>query len=150
MNIFYQLYYWPVHGLATKLIYIRKNRRQYLYATLKGLAQAKIIKKSVILFWLLNMTIWCKHVHRLELQKFSNFCAAHSQVRLDIETRTMSKIRNTGISSLDYSQQDQSSTSKTFSDAPEGIDYILGICLRVAACCRGSIETAANFNERFH
>ena len=35
---------------------------------LKGLAQAKIIKKSVILFWLLNMTIWCKHVHRLELQ----------------------------------------------------------------------------------
>ena len=24
---------------------------------LKGLAQAKIIKKSVILFWLLNMTI---------------------------------------------------------------------------------------------
>ena len=37
---------------------------------LKGLAQAKIIKKSVILFWLLNMTIWCKHVHRLELQKF--------------------------------------------------------------------------------
>ena len=25
--------------------------------TLKGLAQAKIIKKSVILFWLLNMTI---------------------------------------------------------------------------------------------
>ena len=33
---------------------------------LKGLAQAK----SVILFWHLNMTIWCKHVHRLELQKF--------------------------------------------------------------------------------
>ena len=40
---------------------------------LKGLAQAKIIKKSVILFWLLNMTIWCKHVHRLELQKFFLF-----------------------------------------------------------------------------
>ena len=39
-------------------------------ALLKGLAQAKIIKKSVILFWLLNMTIWCKHVHKLELQKF--------------------------------------------------------------------------------
>ena len=54
---------------------------------LKGLAQAKIIKKSVILFWLLNMTIWCKHVHRLELQKFLNFCAAHSPVRLDIETK---------------------------------------------------------------
>ena len=38
--------------------------------TLKGQAQAKIIKKSVILFWLTNMTIWCKHVHRLELQSF--------------------------------------------------------------------------------
>ena len=40
---------------------------------LKGLAQAKIIKNSVILFWPLNMTIWCKHVHRLELQKFLIF-----------------------------------------------------------------------------
>ena len=29
--------------------------------------QAKIIKKSVFLFWLLNRTIWCKHAHRLEL-----------------------------------------------------------------------------------
>ena len=33
------------------------------------LAQAKIIQKSVILFWLFNMTIWCK----LELQKFIIF-----------------------------------------------------------------------------
>ena len=40
---------------------------------LKGLAQAKIIKKSVILFRVLNMTIWCKHVHRLELQIFISF-----------------------------------------------------------------------------
>ena len=32
--------------------------------------RSKIIKKSVILFWLLNMTISCKHVHRLELQMF--------------------------------------------------------------------------------
>ena len=40
---------------------------------LKGLAQAKIIKKSVILFRALNMTIWCKHVHRLELQIFIIF-----------------------------------------------------------------------------
>ena len=59
----------------------------FLFSTLKGLAQAKIIKKSVILFWLLNMSIWCKHVHRLELQKFFNFCAAHSPVRLDIKTK---------------------------------------------------------------
>ena len=51
---------------------------------LKGLDQAEIIKKSVILFGLLDMTIWCKHVHRLELQKFLNFCAAHSTVKLEI------------------------------------------------------------------
>ena len=53
----------------------------------KGTGQAKIIKKSVILFWLLNMTISCRHVHRLELQKIFNFSAAHSPVRLDIETK---------------------------------------------------------------
>ena len=40
---------------------------------LKGLAHAKIIKKSVILFRVPNMTIWCKHVHRLELQIFIIF-----------------------------------------------------------------------------
>ena len=56
------------------------------FEVLKGLAHAKIIKKSVILFWFLNMTIWCKHVHRLELQFFFNFSAAHSPVRLDIDT----------------------------------------------------------------
>ena len=55
--------------------------------TLKRLAQAKIIKKSVILIRLLNMTIRCKHVHRLELQKFLNFCAAYLPVKLDIETK---------------------------------------------------------------
>ena len=65
----------------------QKQELHYLLFQLKGLAQAKIIKKSVILFWLLNMTIWCKHVHRLELQEFLNFCAAHSPVRLDIETK---------------------------------------------------------------
>ena len=30
------------------------------------------------------MTIWGKHVHRLELQKFFNFSAAHSPVREEI------------------------------------------------------------------
>ena len=45
----------------------------WLYSGLKGLAQAKIIKKSVILFRVLNMTIWCKHVHRLKLQIFIIF-----------------------------------------------------------------------------
>ena len=34
------------------------------------MSRSKIIKKSVILFQLNNMTIGCKHVHRLELQKF--------------------------------------------------------------------------------
>ena len=58
----------------------------YVYL-LNGLAQAKIIKKSVILFCLFNMTIWCKHDHRIELQKFFIFCAAHLPVRLDIETK---------------------------------------------------------------
>ena len=38
--------------------------------SLKGLAQAKIMT-----------------VHRLELQKFLNFCAAHLLVMLDIETK---------------------------------------------------------------
>ena len=37
---------------------------------LKGQSQGKIIKTSVIVFWLLNMTTWWQHVHRLELQKF--------------------------------------------------------------------------------
>ena len=41
----------------------------WIVASLKGLAQAKIIKKSVILFWVLKMTIWCK----LELQIFIIF-----------------------------------------------------------------------------
>ena len=54
---------------------------------LKRQPQVKIIKKSVILFWPLNMTILCKHVHRLELQKYLIFSAAHSPVRLDIETK---------------------------------------------------------------
>ena len=48
---------------------------------LKRHNQAKIIKKSVTLFWLLNITIWCKHVHKLELQKFFiYFCVAHLQL----------------------------------------------------------------------
>ena len=49
------------------------ERPNMAWIWLKGLAQAKIIKKSVILFRVLNMTIWCKHVHRLELQIFIIF-----------------------------------------------------------------------------
>ena len=44
--------------------------REKAKSALKGLAHAKIIKKSVILFWLFNMTIWYKHVHRQELHFF--------------------------------------------------------------------------------
>ena len=77
------------------LVYIQCNDTYFImhdiltaqFFLLKGLTQAKIIKKSVILFCLLNMTIWCKHVHRLELQNCFNFSAAHSPVRLDIETK---------------------------------------------------------------
>ena len=40
-------------------------KNTFILSTLiKGLNQAKISLKSVILFWLLNMTIWCKHVHK--------------------------------------------------------------------------------------
>ena len=61
----HQFDYFPLFYNLLAVIYDKKQ--------LKGLAHAKIIKKSVILFWLPNMTIWCKHVHRLELQKFSIF-----------------------------------------------------------------------------
>ena len=77
------LMWWRQH-LDVRSIGIQDERN-----TLKGLAQAEIIKKSVILFWLFNMTVWCKHVHRLELQKVFNFCAAHSPARLDIETKSL-------------------------------------------------------------
>ena len=52
--------------------HVATDKMVKLVRKLKGLNQAKFIKKSVILFWLLNMTIliWCKHVRRLELQGF--------------------------------------------------------------------------------
>ena len=52
-----------------------------------GINQAKIVVKLVILFLLLNMTIWCKHIHRLELQNFFNFCVPHLPDSLDIKTK---------------------------------------------------------------
>ena len=60
-----------VRTLAEKCF--TKMGTDYFCSRLEGLAQAKIIKKSVILFRVLNMTIWCKHVHRLELQIFIIF-----------------------------------------------------------------------------
>ena len=50
--------------------------RIYAAPAVKGLnrmAQAETIKKSGILFWLLNITVGFKHVHRLELQFFKIF-----------------------------------------------------------------------------
>ena len=48
--------------------------RHYIsFTVLKGLAQAEIIQKSVILFRVVNMTIWCEHVQRLVLQFFIIF-----------------------------------------------------------------------------
>ena len=49
---------------------------------------APLLFKSWIRPWLLKITnLSIAHVHILELQKFFHFCAAHSPVRLDIETK---------------------------------------------------------------
>ena len=61
----------------------------FLLWILKATNQAKIFLKSVILFWLLNVTISCKHVHRLELQFFFIFCAVYLPVERDIEAKFM-------------------------------------------------------------
>ena len=52
----------------------------YLWYMLLIGNQAKSRKKSVLLFWLLNMAKRCEHVHGLELKKklnFFKFCIAH-------------------------------------------------------------------------
>ena len=55
---------------------------------LKRHNQAKIIKKSLILFWfLINMSIICEHVHGLELRRFLKLCVAHLPVRREIRTK---------------------------------------------------------------
>ena len=53
-----------------ELRYHRIVATWYLWLHRNWEIHKKITKKSMILFWLINMTIWCKHVHRLELQKF--------------------------------------------------------------------------------
>ena len=78
---------WWIKFLSSHFIKIKLCGTYTWQESLKGLAQAKIIKKSLILLWLSNMTIWYKHVHRLELQKFFYFFAAHSPVRLDIKAK---------------------------------------------------------------
>ena len=44
--------------------------RDLRHSLLKRHNQAKIIKKSVFIFWLLTMAVRCEHVHRLELRNF--------------------------------------------------------------------------------
>ena len=53
---------------------LKQHLQQSGLWNLKWLDQAK--KKMWFYFCPVNMTIWCIHVHRLELQKFLNFCAA--------------------------------------------------------------------------
>ena len=40
---------------------------------LKPHNQTKIVKKTSFLFWPVNMSIICEHVHRLELRSLLNF-----------------------------------------------------------------------------
>ena len=44
-------------GITRFHLYVYSQHYIFHYSLLKGHAQVKIIKKSVILFWLLNMTI---------------------------------------------------------------------------------------------
>ena len=57
------------------------------------------------------MTIWCKNVHKLELQKFFLiFCAAQLPVKRDIETKFHIYISNFGHACL-YKKSEISSCS---------------------------------------
>ena len=49
---------------------------KWQYIVLKKLDQGKIIKKSLISFWLFNMPIICEHAHRIELLKSLKFLVA--------------------------------------------------------------------------
>ena len=43
-------------------------------------------KKTIFLFRLLDMSLICQHVHRLEL-RFFQFCVAHLPVKREIKTK---------------------------------------------------------------
>ena len=85
-----------------RVLIIDNNSGQVSWAhssvILKRHNQVRIIKKSAFLFWLLRMTIWCKHVQRLDLRIFLIFCAAHLQVNRQflyfLSRIYMSKIKN--------------------------------------------------------
>ena len=77
----YTLLFILLLGIELKKNHIEKSTTSYL----KLHNQAKIIKKSVILFQLLYVTIRCKH--RLKLKNCCNFCVAHLPVKRDIKTK---------------------------------------------------------------
>ena len=54
---------------------------------LKATHQAKIITKSELVFWFLNLAKGCEHVHRLELRKFLKFCVVHLPVKSEKKTK---------------------------------------------------------------
>ena len=55
--------------------------KQVVRIRVKGTCPGLKSSKSVILFWLLNVTIYDVN------KSFSKICAAHSPIRLDIETK---------------------------------------------------------------
>ena len=62
----------------------------------RKLKRYNIRLKSSFLFRLLDMSMICQHVHRLELRKFVLFFVAHLPVKRKIRT-IFNLIRNTGI-----------------------------------------------------
>ena len=59
----------------------------WIHLNLKRHHRAMIIKKSVLLSCLRDMSILCQHVHRLELHTFfEKLCVAHLPVEREIRT----------------------------------------------------------------
>ena len=56
----------------------------------------KIIKKSVILVWFINMNILCNHVHRLERADFL-FRTCMSKIRNPESTTLITEIETIGV-----------------------------------------------------
>ena len=95
-------HYFPMHGNISNFnepyIYIYPENVKFIYGRFEPIPdnniviftlyikywqnwkrhiQAEIIKKSLFLFWLLNMAIICEHVHRLELRQSLRFWVAN-------------------------------------------------------------------------
>ena len=57
-------------------------------------------KKTVLLYWLFNMIIWCKHIHWLELLKICLIVVLRIYQLSEIFWTCVSKIRNMWILSV--------------------------------------------------